>query len=63
MSLSECFPNEDDLPHHDDEESLLGVQKNGHQDDTCQGLTLNDLYREDIISEGYAEDVLDNHYF
>ena len=49
MSLSEHFSNSNDLSNHEDEESLMGSQGNGHQDDTDHGLTLNGLYREDIL--------------
>ena len=63
MSISEHFPNDDDLSNHEDVESLAGSQGNSHQDDTNHGLTLNKLYREDAMSEGDAEDDLDNPFF
>ena len=33
------------------------------QDDTGHGLTLNGLYREDVMSQGGVEDYLDNPFF
>ena len=41
----------------------MGSQGNSHQDDTDEGLALNGLYKEDTMSEGDAEDDLNNLFF
>ena len=57
------FLNDDNLSHHDEEESLPSSQGKSQQDVNGHGLILNDSYREDVMSEGDNEDDLDNPYF
>ena len=61
MSLSECFPNDNNLLQHKDEESFSS-QGNSLQDDSGHGLTLDGIYGGDNMSEGDLEDDLEYPY-
>ena len=61
MSLSDCFPNDNNLSQHKDEEPL-GSQGNSLQDDSGHSLTLDGIYGGDNMSEGDLEDDLEYLY-